>query len=90
MALRKTITTDFGITVNDAYHKIETVGGNKNNVTITVNAYVTQEASQNGTSFINQKTFNFIPAPDDNSLRWDKQAYEYLKTLDEYKDAADC
>lgn len=33
--------------------------------------------------------FMFTPSTDDNSVRWDKQAYEYLKTLPEFKNAVD-
>jgi hypothetical protein len=34
--------------------------------------------------------YNFIPEVEDNSENFIKQGYEYLKTLEEYEDAADC
>lgn len=34
--------------------------------------------------------YNFVPSVEDNSDNFIKQGYEYLKTLEEYKDAVDC
>lgn len=88
MALAKKIemVSNFGDTVvfNNAYYKIDSIGGNKNNLFFTISLF----KEKNGL-YINDKQYKFIPnlESDDNFI---KQAYLYLKTLPEYADAIDC
>lgn len=94
MALEKQIELDNGIIVN--YHRIVSINKVTNNTTIIeVGSYINAEkraeeatAIQNGqsmnvfveTSYINKK-YN-----EDETI---KDFYEYLKTIDKFKDAED-
>lgn len=73
------------INVKNAYLAIVNVTGDKNKVTFIVNVYDSADKEL----IVDTQRYNFVPSQDDNAQRWDKQAYEFLKTLDEYKDAID-
>jgi len=84
----ETVSTEFGVvsskdvTVNlsNAYIKVESVSGDKNNVTATVTTKIG--------SNIKTKFYQFKPNLDGSNFI--KQAYEHLKTLPEFADAVDC
>ncbi len=85
MALKKTITTkdNFGIevTIPEAYIKVESTLGNKNEQQIVV-------SFTKNNALLNSKQYLFNPNMDgDNFI---KQAYLHLKTLPEFSDATDC
>lgn len=61
-------------------YKVGLIVGDKNNIEFNLNIYINEE-------IIECKTYNFIPLLDNGNFI--KQAYEYLKTLDEFKDAKD-
>lgn len=81
------LKTDWTIkekTYKNCYVKIVSLDGNKKYI--------------NGVALVIDQAFNepiydyrfmFTPSNEDNSMRWDKQAYEYLKTLSDFKDAED-
>lgn len=71
-------------TYEDCYVKVVSLDGNKkyiNGVALVIN----QELNEP----VYDYRFMFTPSQEDNSMRWDKQAYEYLKTLPEFKNAVD-
>lgn len=84
----ETVKTEFGVistkevTVNlqNAYIKVNTVTGDKENVTATVSTKIGE--------IVKTKFYRFVP--DMNGSNYIKQAYEYLKTLPEFADASDC
>lgn len=86
MAILMNTSTDSGITVNQAYARIDSLVGNKNNLSIYVNYYVSAEAANSGLPSFKQSSHDFIPNTED---RWDKQAYEFIKTLAEFNGAID-
>ena len=88
MALSKNINLDNGIILNNAYIKIDGIGGNKDNCSICVGIAVNKDLA-NTNNYVNRKYYNFIPSVDNAASNFIKQGYEYLKALDEYKDAAD-
>ena len=90
MALSKDIILNNGLTVPNAYIRIDTVSGYKGGLDISVNSYVSQEAFNNGQGYLEQKIYHFIPSVEDTAPNFIKQGYEYLKTLEEYADAVDC
>lgn len=90
MALSKDIILNNGLTVPNAYIRIDTVSGYKGELDISVNSYVSQEAFNNGQGYLEQKFYHFVPSVADGALNFIKQGYEYLKTLEEYADAVDC
>lgn len=85
MALKKTITlkNNFGLSniFDDAYIKVNSVSGTKESVT----AYVDFKKDE---QVLMQKGFQF--APNMEGANFIKQAYEHLKTLDEFDGAIDC
>lgn len=88
MAISKTI--DFkGVVVENAYIKVEGLSGNKEKIVFYLNAYKDVIASENKENALNSHMIEFVPSKDEESLRWDKQAYEYAKTLPEYTEAID-
>ena len=90
MALSKTIKLSNGLEIKNAYIRIDTVNGFKSGIDISVNFYVSQEAFNNGQGYLEQRMYNFVPSVEDTAPNFIKQGYDYLKTLDEYKDAVDC
>lgn len=71
--------------IKDAYYKIDNIEGGKEKLTIFVNIYIDNSKE----IFLGSKSYTFIPSVEDNALNFIKQGYEYLKTLEEYKNAID-
>ena len=84
----ETVATEFGVvsskdvTVNlyNAYIKVESVFGDKTNVTATVSTKIGEN--------VKTKFYQFKPNLDGGNFI--KQSYEHLKTLSEFADAVDC
>ena len=87
MALSKLIETKQNISLENAYIKIIEQSGNKENINIRVAIYKDKESCNSGMEFLEQIIYNFTPTLEDNFI---KQGYEYLKTLEDYKDSVDC
>lgn len=90
MALSKTITLNNGLVVENAYIRIAEIAGNKHFLNLIVHSYISQQAFQEGKTFLEQKLYSFIPSVEEGVTNFIKQGYEYLKTLEEYQDAIDC
>lgn len=87
MALSKQITTALpivGETVVDAYIKVESYSGDKDNT----NALVVYKKEASNGEFIRSDVYSFNL--DLNGSNVVAQAYEHLKTLPEFADAVDC
>ena len=83
MALKKNITTQHGIDVSNAYHRVEALTiKEKTSMRFHVRAYASVDKP-----FVEEIVFD---APynlgGDNPI---KQAYEHIKTLDAFSDAED-
>ena len=96
MALKKDITLDNGIVLN--YHRVVSVNNVTNQTSIIEVASYINEAQRikekEWYETNNQEDMNVFINSKCYSLDYDKNlnvdnAYEYLKTLDEYKDAED-
>lgn len=74
------------VTYKNCYIKITSISGDKEKLSINVNFYETADKEE----IIDKKNYQFTPLIEDNSDNFIKQGYEYLKTLDEFKDAEDC
>jgi len=82
MALQTNYTYN-GITINNAYCRVNFIQGNKASVVAEIGFH----ASENDQAFYS-KAISFVPDMDgDNFI---KQAYEHLKTLPEFANATDC
>lgn len=94
MALQKTIAlNDNQIEMQNAYLKISTLTiislGNTNVCNIIMYAYKDKTYSDSNSSPLISYTETFIPIFSNGAKDIKSQAYDYLKTLDEYKDAVD-
>lgn len=89
MALKQNIALNNGLSIENAYIRIDTFSGSKSNVKIVVNSYISQESFNSGIGYLEQKIYSFTPDITDTAKIVLKQGYEYLKTLDEYKAASD-
>lgn len=89
MAIEKTIETSSGIVCERAYGKITGVGGSKEKAIIELKFYKDINASIDKDP-LSQNNYEFVPETSDDASNWIKQAYEHLKTLNEYLDAIDC
>jgi hypothetical protein len=84
MALSKTITTVHGFEAVDAYHRVEAVSlVGKDQISFHVRSYAAPDKP-----FFQEQV---LTAPYDLSgVNPIKQAYEHVKTLEEFADAEDC
>ena len=73
------------VSVPNAYFKIIDLKGNQKAMQIIVAAYESSDA----VSPMWQSDYIFKPSVDEGAENFIKQAYEYLKTQDEYQDAED-
>lgn len=79
-----------GVILNDVYCKIDSVSGNKERISYTVNYYANIEARMNELNSLSGKTRSFIPDNTDNAENIFIQCYQDLKANDdEFKDAID-
>lgn len=88
MALQKSYNKNaYGqtLTFDQAYHKITFISGNKDSIAMQVTIY----NNNNKEYEIDKKDYGFIPSVDSTSKNFIQQGYEYLKTLDEFKDTID-
>lgn len=89
MALKKNYNLEICgkmVQFDNSYIEIVNINGTKENL----NLYVCIYDSNEKTNVITNKSYNYVPNLASDSLNNFEQGYEYLKTLDEYKDAIDC
>lgn len=89
MALEKTVTVSNGLSVPNAYIRIDSIGGYKGRLDVSVNSYVSKEAFNSDQAYLEQQIHHFVPSVDEGSPNFIKQAYEYLKTLPEFSESVD-
>ena len=103
MALKKSYSSEFGITHSNAYHKVTSVSWNAlaygapplpDGIEATeylrgdVSVFATEAARTANSGSLG--SINFIFEYDsDIDKSWVVQSYEHLKTLDDYEDAED-
>lgn len=88
MAFEKTVAKSvYGerLVFGNAYHQITSIVGNKEKVDLMLTTFKNADKKD----VLGSQTYNFVPSQDEYAPRWDKQGYEYLKTLDEFTDAID-
>ena len=85
MALSRTISTDWGITVSGSYCRVEAVSlTSKDRISFHARSYTASE----GVPFFAETR---VDCPYEiNGENPIKQAYEHLKSLPEFADAVDC
>ncbi|WP_340011790.1 hypothetical protein MHI32_01645 [Paenibacillus sp. FSL H7-0690] len=89
MALSMRSELESGIILEESYVRIQNLSGNKNIISIDVGVFGSQTLCEEGKPPISFMNYFFTPNSEDSALRWDKQAYEYLKNLPEFENATD-
>ena len=98
MALEKEISK-YGFTANKGYHVVDsvryhkrlvtpTVATGEKNTSMSVVSYSDKDARDAGSEPKKQESYQFDLATESDAEDILTQAYAYLKTLDEFKDAA--
>lgn len=90
MAISKNMVLGNGLTVNNAYIRIDTISGYKGGLDISVNSYVSKETFEGGKEYLEQDIVHFVPRVTDDSPNFIKQGYEYMKTTEKYSGGTDC
>jgi len=100
MALKKSYSSQFGTTHSNAYHKVTSVSWNSNIMPTptmaedveylhgNVSIFATEATRTANSGSLGSSSFSF-EYDSDIDKSWVVQAYEHLKTLDDYKDAED-
>lgn len=76
-----------GVEVRNAYARVDTIQGNKNKIEFSLNYYVNREQYQGGFGYLKQELFSYKPDISDTSVNFFKQSYDFLKTLETFKNA---
>lgn len=87
VALNKMLNN--GLSLNNVYARVDSVFGSKLGVDFSVNYYVSREAFLSGKPYLQQEMHKFVPSVAAGSENIFKQAYVYMKTLEEFKNALD-
>lgn len=78
-----------GLTLENVYCKVTDVSCNKEKITFNVGIYVNKETKEKGSVTLENKNYSCTHDVSETSRNSIKQAYDYLKTLEEYKNAID-
>ncbi|MEK4157591.1 hypothetical protein NYE27_21080 [Paenibacillus sp. FSL R10-2779] len=89
MALEILKTLNTGITLSNAYARIEGMSVTKESIMFGLVYYADKQAAVSDKSFVAFEQYYFVPSVADNAPNYHKQGYEYLKTLPEFVDAVD-
>ena len=85
MALKKTVNTTFGVEIPDAYHRVEQVTlVGKDKISFRLRSYKSAESQ---VSFSDAGYECAYTLEGKNPIA---QAYEFLKSLEEYEEFVDC
>lgn len=90
MGLRKDLETKTGLFVRLAYFRIDVLSVKQDEVNFNLMAYVSREDFLNGKDYLQYENYSFKPdMSEEKTLNIYKQAYAYIKNLEEYKNAID-
>lgn len=73
----------------NVYLRIENMGGNKENITLDVAFYVSQDDAVKGTPPIDRRSFVLIPDLSETSKNFFIQGYNLIKSMSEFEGAID-
>lgn len=89
MGLVKDFKMNNGMNITSAYFRINAINGDKDNIYFSLVVYVSREVFLEGKEQLGTIYYNFIPDLSDESSNFFKQAYTYLKLIDDFRDAND-
>jgi hypothetical protein len=78
-----------GISVSDAYVRIDEQSGGKLGISLRIRFYASIDAANEGKQWLEERVVSFSPDVSDGAANFLEQGYEYLKTLLEYSQAVD-
>lgn len=85
--LAKTLSN--GLSIEQAYFRIDTVTGNKESVQFSLLSYVSRDFFLEGKANLDVEYHEFVPDVSDNAPNLFRQAYAYLKAFENFADAVD-
>ncbi|NOU63184.1 hypothetical protein GC096_03875 [Paenibacillus sp. LMG 31461] len=89
MAILRAVETESGVMVENAYARIDTISGSKNQIAITLNYYLSQSHYTDGKSYVHQEVYSYEPEVEGESDNFIKQGYEHIKSLSGFSKAID-
>lgn len=89
MAFIMSVELESGISVENSYARINTVGGTKEKASISLRYFKDKVSYEEGKELLKEEVFEFTPSVEDLSENWIKQGYVYLKTLQPFNTAID-
>lgn len=89
MALKVNVTTESGVSFDQSYARIDSIGGSKDSLQFTLNYYVGQQEFLEGKGYLKQERYEFEPSVEDDAPNFIKQGYEHLKALPDFAQATD-
>ncbi|HFJ9472622.1 TPA: hypothetical protein ACGW3J_005327 [Bacillus paranthracis] len=78
-----------GVIASNAYAKVERIMGTKERIDFTVDFYLDRNARVENKQSMEQEVFSFTPSVAVGSANFIRQAYLYLKTLNQFRVALD-
>lgn len=87
MALQKDFVTESGFELKNAYYRVDTFHGDRNQVRLGIGVYVNEQMRREGKPAAGYLEY-IIPTPNTSGNMF-AEMYAYLKTLPEFDDAID-
>ncbi|MBB6694378.1 hypothetical protein H7B90_23560 [Cohnella xylanilytica] len=87
MGFIKNLTMPSGVSLQNAYCRIEKIIGDKSSMSIQLAYYINQIAIEQKLVSAYTEFYQFVPSIEDSSPNIFKQSYNYLKTLPEFSNA---
>lgn len=90
MGFLKDVELKNGLSIEKAYHNIDFLAGNKENISFTITSYPSKKIFEENKEIepLTVKQLSFVPNFE-LSKNIFEQAYAYLKTQEEYEDVID-
>lgn len=80
-------TLDNGLKIVSAYVRVASFSGTKESIDFWINYYTDYESRKSGKPYILQEMYSFVPDLKEGASNFVKQMYQYMKTLEQFKDA---
>lgn len=88
MALTIKYKSRFGLDVESAYMRLDSINGNKSEMSANFGLYANAESAAEGADAFDVYKHKFTPSLDGQNFI--SQAYNSLKTVEGFEDAKDC
>lgn len=89
MGLRKNHKTSSGLNINNAYYRVTSLESDHKVTRFFLAVYVSRDEFLMGRGALELENHLFNPDVSDDAPNFFRQAYAYLKSIDNYEDAVD-